>query len=438
MKRQYSLPIAFVLAILGASACEVEEPAIAELAQALEFGEAPATPPGIQPVPLKTITVWDFHGVKQNVQISSGNAEPASNWSSSAEPASSKLSYLVSAAGASYTLSFRHDGPKRLVVEAITSTQDGPAVIGKMIYERDVGTTLEYLGDPVAPGNVMGPFLVNNGNVMSDINLYLLLDHQVLGFLPRPNRLHGISIGADAAKKETADALYKTLVGNHTTLWQASKFRFDVTAMSAADRAALVPIMQTYINANDNWLRHMEVDHTVAIAAPVADSDPDNSTYALGGFFNGHRNFMGEMEAYFKQDNVALDEVLPFRRLPVWRPDTTVPAEFQISISNSTPAVPIPAPLSHGPTICGNYANVNELLSKAVSGETLNVWHGQVHTTVGGTFGAFHEAAKAPLFWTWHTTVDTIWANWQHCRKLVSIAFGPTVIPRTGAGGASR
>ena len=42
-------------------------------------------------------------------------------------------------------------------------------------------------------------------------------------------------------------------------------------------------------------------------------------------------------------------------------------------------------------------------------------WHGSTHVAIGGDMSAVATAARAPIFFSWHMTVDTPWHNWQLC-----------------------
>ena len=100
---------------------------------------------------------------------------------------------------------------------------------------------------------------------------------------------------------------------------------------------------------------------------------------------------------------------LPFGRLPIWNPNTGLPAPFTAltgAVPGETGGV-LPSGARYG-NVC-SYDSL-ELLHGGING-----WHGGVHGALGGPFGNIHTAAQAPIFFPWHTAVDQIAANWEQC-----------------------
>ena len=86
-------------------------------------------------------------------------------------------------------------------------------------------------------------------------------------------------------------------------------------------------------------------------------------------------------------------------------PDDGLPAEFSC-VAGACSSYPTTPTAYLAGAICAAYPSATDI-SGALFTDNKS-WHGSVHTAgVGG--------AADPLFVPWHTTVDTVWANWQQC-----------------------
>ena len=211
---------------------------------------------------------------------------------------------------------------------------------------------------------------------------------------------------------------YNFGIGQRAELYELFRFRRMLTKMCPRARSRAANIINTHIYDTGEytatvWEDHPFVDHSVGVTPKTA------STW--GGFMNGHRNYLMEMETYL-EDADDTDRT-PFRRTPAWRSEQTVPSEFNIGISSTTSSRTMPTDYE-ADTICEAY---NPSSSSALTLEDrmleLQVelysdyepWHGGTHGDLGGDMGSITTAGRAPIFFAWHTTIDLVWQNWQIC-----------------------
>ena len=195
---------------------------------------------------------------------------------------------------------------------------------------------------------------------------------------------------------------------NCTAVPAVSKTRYSLNEIPSCARKAIADLQLQYID-RDIILGHYDINHSVATS-----------------FFGDHRKYLGNMEKFLM---VYGDKWLPSGHIPAWASNTAIPAEFQVikqppagqncmstnsgctgwyysPFTNTNPQISKPSNLQPG-NVC-QYATLEDLFSAT------NGWHGNVHVTVGGTMKTFDSPA-APLFWTWHTTVDQVWRDWEAC-----------------------
>ena len=170
--------------------------------------------------------------------------------------------------------------------------------------------------------------------------------------------------------------------------------RLTLDSLTPAQRISLANMMSDYITDD------------------VVDLHP---TFIHSGemLFIHHRGYIEGMEEYLAANGG--EEFVP---LPKWDPATPIPAEFNVVVpqDDSTPRPPLVnlnpnmplAPEYRPPALC-SFSSGEDL------GNSINGWHGTVHTTVGGTMGMLAIASAAPIFWCWHGFLDDIYWDWQNC-----------------------
>ena len=294
------------------------------------------------------------------------------------------------------------------------------AFLGRLEADKGALPTLYDQTDTAIATGPLGPFVINNAmmNQVSRILLFPLLDARTLEALPAPLYWDGAPT-ANWLQDLLKGVAYEFAIGQRTELFGLFKFRRGLNAMTAVARQRASDAIDAHIYdpgefAATVWEDHPFVDHGVAVTPLVAG-------VTWGGFFNGHRNFLQAMEDHlFTLPNA---ERTPFRRIPAWRSELVVPAEFNIGISNtvastSMPTVYEPASIcgSFDPTAYGGATYYDQLIA-AQDDVYANVepWHGNAHVDLGDDMAFVSTAARAPIFFPWHTTVDTPWNNWLIC-----------------------
>ncbi|MCA9555520.1 MAG: tyrosinase family protein [Myxococcales bacterium] len=293
------------------------------------------------------------------------------------------------------------------------------AFLGRL--EADKGTLptiYDQTDTALAPGD-LGPFVITNSmmNQVSRILLFPLLDARTLGALPQPLTYNGAA-PANWLQELVMGMAFNFAIGQREALYSLFTFRRMLVAMNAAARQRASDAIDAHIYdvgeySATVWQDHPFVNHMVDVTAQVAG-------VTWGGFFNGHRHYLEAMEDHLF--SLPDTERVPFRRLPAWQSDQTVPAEFNIGILNTVAGTVMPA--TYDPAaICGSYDPAlyagtlrDQLLAAQadVYGD-VEPWHGSTHVAIGGDMSAVATAARAPIFFSWHMTVDTPWHNWQLC-----------------------
>jgi len=306
------------------------------------------------------------------------------------------------------------------------------ALKGKLVASQGSLPVLSNQAGVALPTGKRGPFVITSGMVggasgMSDTITFTLLDAQILTRLPYPVFYNGAlptSAGQDAAIAST----YGDLIDANAYLHAFFTFRLALEAMTPTDRQAasdsidLVKDSVGPIHGGVLWEEHHHVDHSV-------DVGPAAVGVGFGGFWNGHRNLLAEIERHLREQPT----VPAFGRVPAWDPAGTVPAEFAIGIDPPRLTL-VPGSLTGGSdlevayraaNVCGNFASSLSpaaTLAQRLADEELALWndvapwHNTMHTgIIAGDMGPITTSASVPLFYPWHTLVDTIWRNWQLC-----------------------
>lgn len=280
------------------------------------------------------------------------------------------------------------------------------------------------------PTHKRGPFVITPAMVgaggMGDTIAFTLLDAQVLSRLPYPSYYNGALL-ASAGQEALLATAYDDLVEDNAYLYSFFTFRLDLATMSAADRQAasdsidLVKEEPGPVHGDPLWDEHHHVVHGLAV-------DAAQTGVGWGGFWNGHRNLLLEIEKHLRGEAI----VPGFGRIPSWDPATTIPSEFAIGVSPTRMGAPT-GNLSggtdletayHAANICANFdsalsplpTHAERMTAEEVAlWDDVKIWHNGVHGSVGGDFSPFLTSANTPIFYPWHTTVDVIWQNWQLC-----------------------
>ena len=301
---------------------------------------------------------------------------------------------------------------------------------GKLLATKGSLPVLYNQANVALPTHKLGPFVITPAMVgaggMADTIAFTLLDTQVLSRLPYPAYYNGALPGSLGQESLLATA-YDDLVEDNEYLYSFFKFRLSLATMTPTERQDtsdaidLVKDETGPIHGDPLWEEHHHVVHSLAV-------DTAQVGVGFGGFWNGHRNMLNEIEGHLREQPI----VPGFGRVPTWDPATTVPAEFEIGIV-PTRLGAAPGNLSGGTdlevqyraaNICANFAVALSPLPTPPERYTdrehalwddVDNWHNDVHISVAGDLGPITTSANVPLFYPWHTTVDVIWQNWQLC-----------------------
>lgn len=372
--------------------------------------------------PLPIRTVFDFAGNPRVLAVRDSNASNTSCYD--------RLEY---------TLQLSSGAPRKLVVSegllgmslSLLEPTSGTE-LASILVTRGRGAELRSAGAS-CPSSALGPFVIDHAApCLRDLDLYILLDVQTLVYLEAPTRLNGVAVGADGAQQAIVNRIFDKLVTRNQILLDSFRFRSQLNSMSPAERDALNKALADYVGSPGSATapagHHEHIDHLHALA-------DDNEDYLDRGhhaaFLDGHRAFLREFEAYLRS-KPGLSGRGAFRRLPAWNPELPIPGPLDdpALVLQRDPRRPLPTALQGG-TICTTYGTATRtridaarLLADADSplrvdasglGPNFNGWHGGVHVAVGGAFADLSRAAFVPLFYPWHTTVDTVWSSLQQC-----------------------
>lgn len=343
--------------------------------------------------PLTQITTTDGNGATQVVACSAGTVQGTG------------LTYTLQiGARAAYTVQLQigADGRSR-IFSAIDSANH---TLGSITFDAGRGVTL--VTPSGALGGAFGPFVLRPADLqkVSDVNLFVLLDSVVLRALPMPR------VAVRSGSQAAALQVYNTWIGSTAAqdLLDTFRFRDDITALTASQRQGLAAVMEQQLASQSFVDLHMQIDHGTGLLDPGAVGS-GGMPYALGGFLNGHRTYMRQMEAYVAEN--AGSGVVPFRRLPAFDPAGSVPTELMHNVANGAIEVPLPAEWQPG-------AFPNDT-DESSFGLRLSIWHGAVHNAAGGLFANLMTAPTAPLFYLYHTALDVVWDTYRLERVLIGI-----------------
>lgn len=378
-------------------------------------------------------------GVERGILITAGNL------ASSPDRIDYEMVYLtdpMDCTGDVYTLRFLgHSDPEHFEVELRDASN---ALVGSMTADRgSLPVIVDQDSIALQPG-VLGPTVITDGMraQVDDVRLFQFLDANTMGELPLPSLFNGSPMSG--GQFFAGLAAYGAVIGQQAQVLDLIRFRRPLVEMNsnAITRAkAAISAGQATAAVKDQSAPNFGQDHTMVT---IEHGNPNASETAArwGGFFNGHRRFLEAME------DMLLGEVharrTPFRRLPAWNSDDSVPGAFM-------PGTLLPCdPGVHGTSMCPEVAqapniampadiaaaNVCDVYDPANSSAQFledqliemelqmyldymagfPSWHANTHVDSGGMLGGtFPEASQASLFFPWHTSVDLPWRNWQLC-----------------------
>ncbi|HLL22736.1 MAG TPA: tyrosinase family protein [Kofleriaceae bacterium] len=304
------------------------------------------------------------------------------------------------------------------------------ALKGRLVATKGSLPVLYNQANVALPTHKRGPFVITSSMVggasgMSDTIAFTLLDQIVLDRLPYPTLYNG---GAVTGHEAAIATVHTSTIAKNEYLYSLFAFRKALESMSSAERQAAsdsIDLMKDEpgpLHGDMLWEEHHHISHSAAVGpASVAGEE-------FGAFWNGHRNMLRELERYLRTQPI----VPPFGRVPAWDSALAIPAEFAIGVvpprnqpfsgnlSGGTDmetaykaanvCASFPSSASTGTTLADRLLDEEVALWADVAG-----WHNNLHGSVGGDMGPITYSASTPIFYPWHTLVDTIWRNWQLC-----------------------
>lgn len=375
-------------------------------------------------------TGYGYWGDERGFRIHHGNyVDPAGVNNNYLEYKIEVIWSMPGCAGTVYYVRFPEHG---LVNHAEIEVRGGAqALKGKLVASKGSLPVLYNEASIPLPTHKLGPFVITPAMVgaggMGDTIAFTLMDEQILTNLPYPVYYNG-ALPASLGQEVVMDTAHGDLIEANAYLHTFFTFRLGLETMTAADRQAtsdsidLVKEEPGPIHGDPLWEEHHHVEHNAAV-------EPAAAGVGFGAFWNGHRNLLREIEAHLRNEPT----VPGFGRVPAWDPATTVPAEFEVGIIPSRMGSPFPGDLNGGtalePTyraanICANFDSALSALpthaermaeQEVLLWDDVKIWHNDLHGDVGGDLAPITTSASVPLFYPWHTTVDTIWNNWQLC-----------------------
>jgi hypothetical protein len=266
----------------------------------------------------------------------------------------------------------------------------------------------------------LGPFVITDtmATQMGRTVAFFLLDTQILSRLPEPHYYNG-ALPTNVVQEFFMGLAYAFAVDQNQDLYEYFAWRRDLVDMSSSAQSRAATAINDHIYDAGEYAATVWEDHTGVLIDHGIGYEPRSGHF--GGFWNGHRHYLAGMEAYFA--SLSDSERTPFRRLPAYNPADTIPSDFNIGISDTTPSVGVGTGYQSS-NICGSYpasasgaaTYADQLLDmQEVIYSDVNLWHGSVHGAIGGDMGTVVTAARAPIFFPWHGAVDAIWRNWQLC-----------------------
>lgn len=361
---------------------------------------------------------FGYAGVERGYLIRSGNYNSVGDY---LEYTIEVMWNLGDCTGTTYRLRFPdHQINNHVEIEV---RSNGGALMGRLETDRGDLPVLYNQNNVALPTNKLGPFVITNSMVggasgVAETITFTLMDANILGRLPPPVFLNGVA-PVGAIQQATLTGAYDDLITEYEYLYSFFTFRRMLGGLNSTQRADAADAIDEHIyelgpiHGDLFWEEHHHIDHNFAVASTAGGTE-------FGGFFNGHRNYLADLERDLRDQS----RVIAFRRVPAWDPNTTIPTEFDVAINDVNGGSDLGSAYQAA-NICANYdsalsgaATMAARLAEMEEALYVDVeaWHNGVHSGIGGDMGLVSTAARAPIFHPWHTTVDTIWRNWQLCQ----------------------
>jgi hypothetical protein len=369
---------------------------------------------------------WGITGYERGFVIRSGNYDTTNN----------RIDYTIryladplDCSGEEFIVRFPMHGLDDHVEIEVLETDEDP--LGRLEADRGELPVIFDQDDIALSPGTLGPLVITDGMMgqVDRILLFVFLDAVTLNELPEPAFING-SPPSNFLQELLMGLAYNFAIGQRAELYDLFHFRRLLPHMTnaAIDRAAdAVDDAQYDANikggGSGTWFWE---DHDSATIIHHMAISPETGS-AWGGFFNGHRNYMLAMENYFVAHGASMRT--PFRRIPAWNSFQTIPSAFDVEIDDTTPNVAMPNDIKAA-NICEAYnpglsaepfledalVDIEDQMFDDHMDSTGTRWHNDTHVAGGGLFGGpFATAAKAPIFFPWHTSIDSVWRNWQLC-----------------------
>lgn len=304
-------------------------------------------------------------------------------------------------------------------------------LLGRLEADRGSVPVIFDQDDIALPTGYLGPLVINDAKMsqVDRILLFVFLDAETLTRVPEPALYNGAA-PTNGLQEFFMGLAYQFAIGQRAEMYDLFHFRrllVDMTSSGQGRAFDAVDDVQYDSSVKGGgtgtWFWEDHTSTTIAHAVAIAAESPT----VWGGFFDGHRRYLEEMENRFTAHGSALRT--PFRRIPAWNSFQTIPSAFDVAITDTTPDVAMPSDL-RAVNICDAYdpgLSAEPFLEDALVDMEDQIfddhmdgsgtrWHNDTHVAGGGDFGgAFAVAARAPIFFPWHTSVDVVWRNWQLC-----------------------
>ncbi|MEO7736404.1 MAG: hypothetical protein ABIY55_35930, partial [Kofleriaceae bacterium] len=258
------------------------------------------------------VTGYGYAGEHRGFRIYAGDYHAAGNY---LEYKIEVIWTLPGCGGTVYYLRFPNHG---LADHAELEVRDAAGALeGKLVASAGSLPVLSNQNGTALPTHALGPFVITDAMVggsagMADTITFTLLDAQLLIQLPYPAFYNG-ALPTTVAQSDALARVHETLVADNAYLFTFFQFRRAIAAMTSSERQVasdnidLVKDLPGPIHAGDTlWEEHHHVDHSVAVG-------PAAVGVGFGGFWNGHRNLLLEIERHLRERPT----VTPFGRVPI-------------------------------------------------------------------------------------------------------------------------
>lgn len=373
------------------------------------------------PNPLENLfyTAYGYSGLELGIRLHYGDYVAAS---ARIDYRVEILSSPTACSGTVYTIRFPlHGIDDHIEIEVL---DDSGALMGGIEASPGALPVLFNQARLDVPTHKLGPFVITNGmlgsgNRIMNATTFTLLDADMLARLAVPTRYNGAP--ANPGQLFLAALAHGVAIGNYSNLFSYFKFRRMLGALNSTERQRAADAIDQHlfepgpIHGDPFFTEHHHVYHQAAVRSLAPP-------YDYGGFFNGHRNFLANLEADIRAEPDSTRT--PFRRVPAWDPATTIPAEFDAGTDDPDGGSDLETAF-RAENICDDYDtrhSPEQFLTDELTDmedelwQDVGQWHNGVHVAVGGDFFTFETTASTVIFHPWHTAVDTIWRNWQLCK----------------------